>query len=155
MNTEKENKKSYCFWLYPETDEKIDAHLRTSHCRSRSEFINDAVDFYCCELDESQHRNVIATETARIIRDNIQNLENHMAYILYKIAGEQANMGLLLADQLLNLPVEAIREYRNDAYDLIRKRSGFISFEDAMDNAKQIAAEAADNDTDESGVEDY
>ncbi len=45
-------------------------------------------------------------------------------------------MGLILADRLLNMTDEEIRATRNDAYDIIRRRCGFISFSDAMDNAR-------------------
>lgn len=74
--------------------------------------------------------------SARVIRDNIKNLENRIAYVLFNIAGEQANMGLLLADKLLNLPDDDIRATRNDAYDIVRRRKGFISFTDAIENAR-------------------
>lgn len=114
----------------------IDSHLTVANVQTRSAFLEEAVRFYCCELDSKTHQNVITSETARVIRDNIKKLENHLAYILFNVAGEQANLSLLLADRLLNMSDEEIRATRNDAYDIIRRRSGFISFADAMDNAR-------------------
>ena len=137
--TEKNEKIKYGFRIHQEISDMIDKHIDKANTQTRSEFIEEAIRFYCCELDQTEHRNIITAETSRVIRDNIQNLENHLSYILYKIAGEQANMGLILADQLLDLPDEAIREIRNDAYDLIRKRSGFISFQDAIKNAREVS----------------
>ena len=114
----------------------IDSHIPVANVQTRSAFLEEAVRFYCCELDSKTHQNVITSETARVIRDNIKKLENHLAYILFNVAGEQANLSLLLADRLLNMSDEEIRATRNDAYDIIRRRSGFISFADAMDNAR-------------------
>ena len=114
----------------------IDDHLNVANVESRSAFIDEAVRFYCCELDSKTHQTIITTETARVIRDNIKKLENRLAYILFNVAGEQANMSLLLADKLLNMSDNEIRATRNDAYDIIRKRSGFITFNDAMENAR-------------------
>ena len=40
------------------------------------------------------------------------------------------------ADRLLNMSDEDIRATRNDAYDIVRRRKGFISFADAIENAR-------------------
>ena len=129
-------KTKYAFRIHEDISQMIDSHMPVANTQTRSAFIEEAVSFYCCELDSKTHQNVITSETARVIRDNIKNLENHLAYILYNIAGEQANMGLILADRLLNMTDEEIRATRNDAYDIIRRRCGFISFADAMENAR-------------------
>ena len=126
----------YGFRIHEDVSQMIDSHIPVANVLTRSAFLEEAVRFYCCELDSKTHQNVITSETARVIRDNIKKLENHLAYILFNVAGEQANLSLLLADRLLNMSDEEIRATRNDAYDIIRRRSGFISFSDAMDNAR-------------------
>lgn len=126
----------YGFRIHEDVSQMIDSHIPVANVQTRSAFLEEAVRFYCCELDSKTHQNVITSETARVIRDNIKKLENHLAYILFNVAGEQANLSLLLADRLLNMSDEEIRATRNDAYDIIRRRSGFISFADAMDNAR-------------------
>ena len=126
----------YGFRIHEDVSQMIDSHIPVANVQTRSAFLEEAVHFYCCELDSKTHQNVITSETARVIRDNIKKLENHLAYILFNVAGEQANLSLLLADRLLNMSDEEIRATRNDAYDIIRRRSGFISFSDAMDNAR-------------------
>ncbi len=126
----------YGFRIHEDVSQMIDSHIPVANVQTRSAFLEEAVRFYCCELDSKTHQNVITSETARVIRDNIKKLENHLAYILFNVAGEQANLSLLLADRLLNMSDEEIRATRNDAYDIIRRRSGFISFSDAMDNAR-------------------
>ncbi len=136
MNNDQNKKRKHNFSIHNDVSQMIDSHLSVANTQTRSSFVEEAVRFYCCELDSKTHQNVITSETARVIRDNIKNLENHLAYILFNIAGEQANMGLILADRLLNMTDEEIRATRNDAYDIIRRRSGFISFSDAMDNAR-------------------
>ena len=136
-NKEASNPKiKYGFRIHQDVSDMIDSHLPVANTQSRSSFIEEAVRFYCCELDSKTHQNVITTEMARVVRDNIKNLENHIAYVMFNVAGEMANMNLLLADRLLNLPDEDIRATRNDAYDIVRRRKGFVSFADAIDNAR-------------------
>ena len=51
-----------------------------------------------------------------IIRANVKNAENHIASTIFKLAGEQATLNLLVADQLIgDIDDETIRAYRNDA----------------------------------------
>ena len=135
----KKQKTKYGFHISEEVSDLIDTHLSVSNCRNRSEYVEEAIRRYAMELDQKTHQNIITSETARVIRDNIKNLENRLAYILFNVAGEQANIGLLLADKLLDLSDEEIRATRNDAYNIVRKRSGFISFIDAMNNARAVA----------------
>ena len=135
----KNPKIKYGFRIHEDISQLIDSHVPVANTQTRSAFIEEAVRFYCCELDSKTHQNIITSETARVIRDNIKNLENRLAYILFNVAGEQATIELLLADKLLDLSDEEIRATRNDAYGIIRKRSGFISFADAMKNARYVA----------------
>ena len=41
-----ENKKKFPLWAYPDTLEKVEEHYREDNCRSQSEFIEKAVNFY-------------------------------------------------------------------------------------------------------------
>ena len=41
-----ENKKKFPLWAYPDTLEKVEELYREDNCRSQSEFIEKAVNFY-------------------------------------------------------------------------------------------------------------
>ncbi|MBR3640312.1 MAG: hypothetical protein IKN50_06875, partial [Clostridia bacterium] len=72
-----------------------------------------------------------------VLQDNIKNVENHISATMFKMAGEQAVLSLLFADMLVeNLDRKELQRYRNEAYDLIRKRHGSIMFEDALANCE-------------------
>ena len=123
MNRKEKRKKGHYFYLSDKANTLIDSHIAQTSAKSRSDFVCDAIDFYCCELDSDNHRNVITTEMSRVIRDNIKNLENHLAHILFKLAVEQA---------------------KSAAYDIVRRNNGFISFEDAIADARSIAESDGD-----------
>ena len=46
-NTEMENKRKFALWAYDETFKRIEQLYKEDNCRSRSEFIEKAVNFYC------------------------------------------------------------------------------------------------------------
>ncbi len=55
-----------------------------------------------------------------------------MASVLFKLAGEEANIALLLADRVYNVSDYVLRSYRNSAYGIVRKRKGMLSFPGAV-----------------------
>ena len=130
-------KKSYNFYLSPEADCMIDSSLVASDSRSMSDFVEKAVRYYAASLGAEMHKELLSQELIRVLQDNIKNVENHISSTIFKMAGEQAVMSLLFADMLVeNLDRKELQRYRNEAYDLIRKRHGSIMFEDALANCE-------------------
>lgn len=130
-------KKSYNFYLSPEADCMIDSSLVASDSRSRSDFVEKAVRYYAASLGAEMHKELLSQELIRVLQDNIKNVENHISSTIFKMAGEQAVLSLLFADMLVeNLDRKELQRYRNEAYDLIRKRHGSIMFEDALTNCE-------------------
>ncbi len=42
-----ENKRKFGLWVHPETLKKVDSTYKEDNCKSRSEFIENAINFYC------------------------------------------------------------------------------------------------------------
>ena len=55
--------------------------------RTRSEFVNEAIRRYCCELSSEENKEYLSREIINIIRANIKNAENHIASTIFKLAG--------------------------------------------------------------------
>ena len=144
LNKKEKTKKGYYFWLSEKAEKQIDSHLPLTAAKSRSEFVCNAIEFYCCEMDSDKHRNVITSEMSRVVRDNIGSLESHLSHIMFKLAVEQATINLLLADRLFDMTDKEILAYRNNAYDIVRKNNGFVSFENAVEDARELS-ESDDN----------
>ncbi len=127
-------------WLPPDTWAMMEKYRNREAKQSLSQFIDEAVRYYCCSFETENHKELLTKELTQAIKFNIKDSENHIAATLFKLAGEQATLNLLIADQLIgDMDDETIRAYRNEAYDIVRKRHGVFSFEDAMDDAKAIA----------------
>ena len=127
-------------WLPPDTWSMMEKYRNREAKQSLSQFIDAAVRYYCCSFETENHKELLTKELTQAIRFNIKDSENHIAATLFKLAGEQATLNLLIADQLIgDMDDETIRAYRNEAYDIVRKRHGVFSFEDAIEDAKAIA----------------
>ena len=127
-------------WLPASTWEMIEKHRDQDAHQAINSFIEQAVKNYCCSLETETHKGILTSELMNAIRYVIKNSENHIAATLFKLAGEQATLSLIIADQIIKeIDEETMREYRNEAYDIIRKRHGVFSFPDAYENAKELA----------------
>lgn len=129
-------------WLPASTWEMIEKYRDRDAHQPVAGFIDLAVKYYCCSFEAEAHKEILTRELINAIRFTIKDSENHIAATLFKLAGEQATLNLLIADQLVgDLDKDAIRAYRNAAYDIVRKRHGVFNFEDAIDDAETVAEE--------------
>lgn len=127
-------------WLPASTWEMIEKYRDKDAHQAIAGFVDLAVKYYCCSFETETYKEILTRELTNAIRYTIKDSENHIAATLFKLAGEQATLNLLIADQLVGeLDKDAVRAYRNDAYDIVRKRHGVFNFEDALDNAKAIS----------------
>ena len=134
-----DNKTKKSIWLPEETWKMIDSHRDTDVKQSIAGFIDAAVKHYCCTIDSDTHKEILSEELIRVIHDIIKNAEDHISATMFKMAGEQAVLSLLFADLLVNhIDRRELQAYRNDAYDMIRKRHGILMFEDALENAEHV-----------------
>ena len=135
----KKNSKGYYVYFSDDANKMINSHLDFSNKRSRSQFVEEAVKRYCCDLDAQTHRNVLTEETERIMDAKIQNLGNRMARINFKLAVELAVMAQLFADYHTSFDKDQISVIRSAALNNVRKSSGFFTIEDALeDTEKQL-----------------
>ena len=128
------SKKSYNFYLTPEENEMIDASLVPADVGSRSDFVGKAIRYYAASLGADMHKEILSEELIRVIRDNIKNAENHISSALFKVAGEQAALSIIISDHILGMTDSRyFQQCRNNAYDMVRRRHGVLSFDDAYE----------------------
>ena len=50
------DKNKFALWIYPETLERVEKLYRGDGCKSRSEFIEKAINFYCGYLTAENYK---------------------------------------------------------------------------------------------------
>ena len=126
-------KEKYGFYLRPETIELMDSHLELSQQKSRSAFVDEAIQHYCCYLD-TDHNRVLGVEIIRVIRDTIVDQINRVAHMLFKIAVEMSVNNYLRASENPRLNEADYIRLREYAADQVRKNKGWVSLEAALED---------------------
>ena len=97
------DKRKFALWLYPETLERIKQLYAEDDCRSKSEFIEKAVQFYIDHLTAADDRSMLPNAMLSSMKSIVAESDNRLSRLLFKLAVElAADHGNNYAAQLLH-----------------------------------------------------
>lgn len=118
-------------WLYPETMERMDSMLKEDNARSRSEFIERALQFYMGYLISENTTDYLSKVLVSAIQGVLRETENKNSGNLFRLSVEMAMMMNILAAGL-EISDEDLRKLRGRCVNEVKKTRGKISMEDAV-----------------------
>lgn len=118
-------------WLYPSTLEAMDRAAKTSNSKSRSEFIERAVQFYIGYISGQDAVAYLPPALVSALRATVQDSENRICRLLFKLAVEMDMMMNILASEI-DIPEELLRQLRGRCVQEVKKTRGMISLNDAV-----------------------
>ena len=118
-------------WLYPSTLEAVDRAMGRDNCKSRSEFIENAIRFYAGYLSGEDAVQFLPAALVSALRATVENSENRIARLLFKLAVEIGMMMHVLAAglEIDNSQLDALRW---QCVQEVKKTNGGISFKDTL-----------------------
>lgn len=129
METEKKNRLP--LWLYPSTIKSMDSLLERDNCKSRSEFIEKAVRFYCGYISANDGLKYLPTAITSAMSGIVGASENRMARLIFKLAVEMSMMMNILATTA-DVNEETLRRLRGKCVGDVKRSVGAITFEDVV-----------------------
>lgn len=130
-NDESETKTRIPVWIYPSTLDAIDRAAEKINCKSRSDFLERAAQFYVGYITEQDACAYLPPALAAAIRGTIQDTENRLARLLFKIAVElDMVMNVLAAG--MEIDETKLKELRARCIQNVKKTGGTVTFEDAV-----------------------
>ena len=118
-------------WLYPETIERMDSMLEADNAKSRSEFIEKALQFYMGYLDSENSTEYLSKVLVSAIQGLLRETESRNSGSLFRLSVEMAMMMNILAAGL-EISEEDLRKLRGRCVNEVKKTRGKISMEDAV-----------------------
>ena len=126
------NKRKFALWLYPETLEKIGQLYTADDCRSKSEFIEKAVQFYAGYLSAKENKSYLPNIVTSTLKGIVAESDNKQSRLLFKLAVEMAvMMNLMAADR--EIDKTALERLRGECVKEVKRLNGSFSFKDALD----------------------
>ena len=107
-----------------------DSYLKAANCRSRNEFINQAIRHYIAFLQKEKDNEFLTPALESFLSGMIGDSENRLSRITFKLAVEMSMMMHIVASQfdIDNTEVEQLRRF---CVDEVSRLKGKISFEKA------------------------
>ena len=125
-----EEKVRFQMRIDPDTDRKIKAAMPLANCRSQNEFVETALRFYCGYLTAGDCT-AVAPMYLSAIRGTVQDSENRVCRLLFKLAVEQDMVMNVLAAGM-EIPDEQLKALRGRCVQNVKKTGGSISLDDAV-----------------------
>ena len=124
-------KKRTAVWLYPETIEKMDGLIERDNCKSRSEFIDKALNFYMGYLVSEDTTGYLSKILISAMQGILKETENRNANNLFRLSVEMSMMMNILAAGL-EINEEELHSLRGRCVQQVKKTRGKVSMEEAI-----------------------
>jgi metal-responsive CopG/Arc/MetJ family transcriptional regulator len=132
-----EYKKRYHIWLHPETIGKADGAFRADNCKSRSEFVEKAIEFYAAYLSCEKTGAFLPVEVSSVMEGKLEGFENRISKLLFKLAVEQGMMMHIIACDT-DIDDVQLDRLRGQCVGDVKRTNGQFSFKDALKYQKSL-----------------
>ena len=124
-------------WLYPSTLGVSDKLVRENNCRSRSDFLETAAQFYAGYLSGQEATAYLPPALVAAMRGTVQDSENRIARLLFKLTVE-INMMMNVLAAGMEISDEDLKTLRARSIREVKQTNGRISFKDAIDYQRGV-----------------
>lgn len=133
---ERETKIRIPLWIYPSTEEEIKNFYESDNCKSQSEFIEKAVNFYIGFLKSEDNVNYLSPRITSSVDAVVHGAEQRINRNLFKIAVELGKLSHTVA-AVNDVDEDTMRELHAMCVDEVRHINGVINFESAVKFQKE------------------
>lgn len=126
-----ETKSKFALWAYPDTMKKVEKLYKDDNCKSKSEFIEKAILFYCGYLTAGDYREYFPNVIVSTMKGTLETLENRLANLLFKNTVE-LSMLLHAFAATTQIDAETIESLCGYCIEDVKKIHGTIRLEDAV-----------------------
>lgn len=118
-------------WIYPSTTQMVDKTFPQENCKSRSEFIEKAIQFYCGYLSAANALQFLPTAITSAVSGVVQSSENRIARLLFKLAVEMSMMMNVVAAGA-DVDDVSLQRLRGKCVDDVKKSIGAVNFDEVL-----------------------
>ena len=133
----KEVKRKFALWIKESTLDMVQNIYKEDNCSSRSEFIEKAIRFYAGYVSGKEATAYLPPALVAAMRGTVQDSENRIARLLFKLAVE-VNMMMNVLAAGMEISDEDLKTLRARSVREVKQTNGRISFKDAIDYQRGV-----------------
>ena len=124
------NKIKFALRIAPETQQLVKDLCPRDNCQTQNEFIERAIRFYAGYVSGKEAAEYLPPALVSAMRGTIQDSEDRICRLLFKLAVEMDMMMNVLAAGL-EIPEEQIERLRPQCVRNVKRTSGSVTLQDA------------------------
>ena len=126
-------KLKFPLYIFPDTMEKVNMLYEIDNCRSKTEFMEKAIRFYCGYLLQNKPELVdyLAPQIATITEGIVKGTEQRLSRAMFKVAVELGAISHMLA-AIHGIDDDTMIKLRALCTDEVKRINGIINFEKAV-----------------------
>lgn len=125
-------KKKFLWWAYPTTLELVQSHYRKDNCKSQSEFIERAVNYYVGHIDADDSTSYLPNAFLSNLRSIVAESDNRQGRMMFKFSVEMAMVMNILA-AYHDIDRATLSKLRDECMTEVKRLNGNFTFKDALD----------------------
>lgn len=118
------------FWLSKEVLDKIEADMKIDKSRNRSEFLENAVNYYSAYLHTSNSTDIVSEIFVKIFEAQLRQTENRIARMQFKQAVELSKLSHIVS-HIAEIDQSTFDKLNAKCVNDVKKNNGQLNFEDA------------------------
>ena len=123
--------------LYPDTVKMVDNMFRQADCRSRSQFIEQAVRYYAGYLMADDDTSYLPIAMLSTMKSIVAESENKISQTFFKVAVELAMVHNCFAYSHQDITAENLAQLRKSVEHEVKCTNGMLTLEDAVEWQKR------------------
>ena len=112
--------------------EDCEKYLKTANCRSKSEYVENAVKFYNGYFAQNQNVDYISNVVTSTLRSTVHESEERINRMLFKMAVE-LSVAMNVVASTVDVPKVEIERLRGDCVKIIKRLNGTMTYDMASD----------------------
>lgn len=126
------DKKKFLLWAYPSTLELVKNNYRKDKCKSQSEFIERAIQYYAGHVTADDDISYLPNAFLSNMKSIVAESDNRISRLLFKLAVELAvTMNVVAATN--EIDKESLDRLRGECVKELKRLNGNFTFDDAAD----------------------
>lgn len=132
-----ERKIKFALRIAPENQQLVKNLCARDNCQSQNEFIEKAIRFYAGYVSGKEATAYLPPALVAAMRGTVQDSENRIARLLFKLAVE-VNMMMNVLAAGMEISDEDLKTLRARSVREVKQTNGRISFKDAIDYQRGV-----------------
>lgn len=130
-------KTRFSLWISGDVLERVKAEYAGENCKTQSEFIEKAIEFYLAYLAADKTDAYLPVATASVIEGTLTGFENRISKLLFKLSVEQAMMMNIIAYDT-DIDQVQLDRLRGKCVADVKRTNGQINFKDVLKYQKTV-----------------